>query len=112
MTTNDDLLDECFKRDIVWSLASAVSVNTNEETTNNVASWTPFNKEITAVQHGKHFLSIYLLFQKLLNIKFVRIFLTIYVIFFRLAIFTRMLMSKFMQNLLTLSGNIRKITRT
>jgi hypothetical protein len=25
-----DLLDECFKRDIVWSLASAVSVNTNE----------------------------------------------------------------------------------
>ena len=48
-----DLLDECFKRDIVWSLASAVSVNTNEETTNNVASWTPFNKEITTVQHGK-----------------------------------------------------------
>ena len=37
----------------MWSLASAVSVNTNEETTNNVASWTPFNKEITAVQHGK-----------------------------------------------------------
>ena len=39
-----DLLDECLKRDIVWSLASAVSVNTNEETTNNVGSWTPFNK--------------------------------------------------------------------
>ncbi|CAB4022567.1 Hypothetical predicted protein [Paramuricea clavata] len=48
-----DLLDECLKRDIVWSLPSAVSVNTNEETANNVGSWTPFNKEITVVQHGK-----------------------------------------------------------
>jgi hypothetical protein len=79
-----DLLDECLKRDIVWSLASAVSVNTNEETTNNVGSWTPFRpliKKSRQCSMEKHCLSIYLLFQKLLIIKFVSIFLTIYVIF-------------------------------
>ena len=31
-----DFLDWCFKRDIVWSLASAVSVTTNEETAHTI----------------------------------------------------------------------------
>ena len=99
----------------MWSLASAVSVNTNEETTNNVASWTPFNKEITAVQHGKALLEYLPVIPEAPEYKFCKDFLDYLCDLLkslRLTIFTRMLMSKFMQNLLTLSGNIRKITRT